>query len=183
MMETARITVDRELARERLKQYREAKAPATPQDIAIMRAYRQVARGKVIIRAHESIRQAGFDEKCRPKLALCRATWKRTRCDVWSSHTEFKNAKEWSGRNALRVLMPRPEGITYHVSGEAIVPLIPLHLRPRGSLYPYFILWEADWTAAPVDPMLLRKLSGDLYLVVAAWDLTDIERAAIEGAL
>ena len=46
----------------------------------------------------------------------------------------------------------------------------------------YFILWEADWQRrAPVDPALLRPVGGDLYVVVATWDLTDLERAVLNG--
>jgi len=30
-----------------------------------------------------------------------------------------------------------------------------------------------------VDPYLLRRFGGDAWLVVAAWDLTDVERAVM----
>jgi len=34
----------------------------------------------------------------------------------------------------------------------------------------------------PRDPYLLRRLGkGDLWLVVAAWDLTEVERAALQS--
>jgi hypothetical protein len=32
-----------------------------------------------------------------------------------------------------------------------------------------------------VDPILLRPIGGDLYAVVAQWDLTEIERTIIAG--
>jgi len=38
---------------------------------------------------------------------------------------------------------------------------------------------HAKKAAAPRDPMLLRRLGGDLWLVVAHWDLTEVERAAM----
>lgn len=34
---------------------------------------------------------------------------------------------------------------------------------------------------APVDPALLKHIGGDLYAVVATWDLTDLERAVLDG--
>lgn len=44
------------------------------------------------------------------------------------------------------------------------------------------ILWEAEWQAVPPkDPALLRHLGGDLYAVVAVWDLTELERAVLGG--
>lgn len=65
----------------------------------------------------------------------------------------------------------------------AIVPIIPANLRPAKALHRYVILWEADWEAVPVDPMLLRHLHGDLYVVLAVWDLTPVERAVLNGRL
>jgi len=67
---------------------------------------------------------------------------------------------------------------------EAAVPLIPVHLRPKAALSNYHILWEAEWTKRyPVDPYLLRRFGGDAWLVVAAWDLTDVERAVMGSRL
>jgi hypothetical protein len=79
----------------------------------------------------------------------------------WSSHE--------AGRQAIR----------------AMVPSIPPKLRPkRSQLSNFHILFEAEWTVdptplPPVDPALLRHLGGDLYAVVAVWDLTDVERAVL----
>lgn len=48
----------------------------------------------------------------------------------------------------------------------------------------FFILWEVEnWSDRPLtavpdrDPLLLKHISGDLYTVEAAWDLTDLEQA------
>lgn len=45
----------------------------------------------------------------------------------------------------------------------------------------YHILWEAEWAPIPPrDPMLLRRIGeADLWVVVAHWDLTEVERAAL----
>jgi len=61
------------------------------------------------------------------------------------------------------------------------VPIIPGYLRPKRGLQNYHILWEAEWSrGVPVDPYLLRRIGqGDLWLVVAAWELTEVERAAM----
>jgi len=44
----------------------------------------------------------------------------------------------------------------------------------------FHILWEADWHLdPPQDPALLRRLMGDLWVVLAVWDLTSLERAVL----
>jgi hypothetical protein len=67
-----------------------------------------------------------------------------------------------------------------HPGGEAIVPIVPVYLRPKRGLANYHVLWEAEWRRIPPhDPMLLRRIGGDMWLVVAQWDLTEVERAAL----
>lgn len=63
-----------------------------------------------------------------------------------------------------------------------MVPHIPPALRPARKLENYHILWEADWQQDPPrDPMLLKRLAGTFYAVLAVWDLTDLERAVLNG--
>ena len=64
---------------------------------------------------------------------------------------------------------------------KAQLPLIPVHLRPKRGLENYHILWEAEWEPIPPrDPYLLRRIGkADLWLVVAHWDLTEVERAVL----
>lgn len=65
----------------------------------------------------------------------------------------------------------------------AMVPTIPPLLRPKSKLDKFLILWEVEsWSKAPLppgDPALLRPVGGDLYAVVAVWDLTELERAVL----
>jgi hypothetical protein len=70
---------------------------------------------------------------------------------------------------------------------QAMVPHVPPALRPERGLAGYHILWEADWRLvnktprAPRDPALLKHIGGDLYAVVAIWELTELERAVLGG--
>lgn len=68
---------------------------------------------------------------------------------------------------------------------QAITPLIPIDLRPKRGLENYHVLWEAVWhPAPPVDPMLLRRIGeADLWVVLAAWDLGEVERAALAARI
>jgi hypothetical protein len=47
----------------------------------------------------------------------------------------------------------------------------------------YVTLFEVDqWEPVPpTDPALLKHIAGDLYAVLAVWDLTELERAVIAG--
>ena len=71
----------------------------------------------------------------------------------------------------------------------ALVPIVPPRHRPRRNtaLRNYHVLWEVDdwqWMEAPkppVDPALLKHLGGDIYAVVATWDLTELERLVLAG--
>jgi hypothetical protein len=61
---------------------------------------------------------------------------------------------------------------------ETLVPEIPFHLRPADELKNYFVLWEVkEWRPlAPADPLLLERIQHPLYIVVAQWDLTELEQ-------
>jgi hypothetical protein len=87
----------------------------------------------------------------------------------------------------------RPE-LNYPQWGwTAMVPIVPpscrpprrhrLHgLAPADPLAACHVLWEAEWTTvAPCDPALIRHIEGDLWEVLATWDLTELERAVITG--
>lgn len=66
---------------------------------------------------------------------------------------------------------------------RAFCPLIPLPLRPKFNLSNYFLLWEANWHPEPPrDPYLLKPLAGSLMEIIAEWDLTPLEIAAVRGA-
>ncbi len=56
-------------------------------------------------------------------------------------------------------------------------------LLPKGSNENYYVLWEVDhWTREPPrDPYLLRRITDNMFVVIAAWNLTDLERAVIKG--
>jgi hypothetical protein len=68
---------------------------------------------------------------------------------------------------------------------RAMAPNIPPQLRPAYHLRNFHLLWEAQWeldrSVPPGDPALLKHLGGDLYAVLAVWDLTPIEQAVLAG--
>jgi hypothetical protein len=193
MMDTQPIVLDRARARELWRDYRKHQHYSAPIDDDVMHTYQALAQGKVVIRALESIKGAGLNAEGLPKLALARAdtqwVWLRTEVDGKALFTT--NERElWSWREQPRSRhridfaagsFPFAKG----VRAKALVPQIPLPLRPKRGLQNYHTLFEAEWTAAPpVDPMLLRRVGrADLWVVCAAWELTEVERAALASRL
>lgn len=178
-MQTSRIEFDRTQAGELYRAYKAHRGAHTKEDAEIERIYYQISRGRKVVRAHESIRAAGVDSAGRPRLALIRADAKKcTLNSWWSDQIHFDDSEHRNSRNVIK--WPDFKSCKSH---RAIVPLIPVHLRPADHLERYHILWEADWVRVPVDPMLLRKIGADAWLVVAAWDLTAVEQAVLAGRL
>lgn len=77
-------------------------------------------------------------------------------------------------------------------TGTTMIPEVPSAVIPIGATKTdrkeMLVLFEADWrrqavVPRPVDPALLRPVSGTLFEVVAIWDLTEIEAAAISTAI
>jgi hypothetical protein len=172
---------------------------ATKDDILIARAYHALLRGRKVIDAEKAIVDAGrypvgHRWQAMPKLAIARADWPHVQAGYTHHPTRNRvirfQRERWSRGNALKIDVPVSQfrdGLTWdqlNVSDRrALVPSIPPQFRPADSLHNYFILFEADWSSAPVDPLLLKHLGGVFYVVLAAWDLTPIEQAVLRQRL
>lgn len=191
-MDVSAIAIDKERAADLYRKYQTHRHYETDIDREIKRAYKEIAKGGVVIQAIEAIKHAGLNGQGLPKLALAGAT--ATHCYIERRRNGSMEMRDtdWRRRSKKNVFeyaissFDFPGGTFAHdgmwarTSHKAIVPIIPIHLRPKRGLENYHILWEADWQDIPVDPYLLRRLGkGDLWLVCAAWDLTDVERAAM----
>ena len=191
-METQEISLDRLEARALWRKYREHQHYAKPIDWEIQRTYQMIAQGRLVIKALESIVKAGVGEDGWPKLAICRADAEKCFFEYQNGGARFA-LKRWARENERRTYIDLPRGSFPLPQGdrrawaraEAIVPLIPVDLRPKRGLENYHVLWEAVWQPAPpVDPMLLRRIGkADLWVVCAAWDLTEVERAALAARI
>lgn len=167
---------------------REALRAQREHDEAIMRGYRLIAAGKQIISLAETIVAGGVDELHRPKLAIARADNRRIKCDIYrNGSVRFLGSWQRNNHRNPRTLdrielpektLPGWTGGDFSARWSAIVPSIPPRFRPA-ELTNYHLLWEADWRRPPVDPALLRALGNGLYVVVATWDLTALERAVL----
>lgn len=191
-METTTLEMDRDEAAKLFRKYREHRAYSKPIDHEIERIYRYISQGKVVIRALESIRAAGVNAQGMPKLAIARADARECYLNIYSNGEATMSSLRSPRGNSARSQFYKFEAGTfaamrrdYGWHATAIVPHIPPDVRPVRGLQNYAILWEAEWSrTVPIDPMLLRRIgNGDMWLVVGAWDLTEVERGVLADRL
>lgn len=175
----------------------------------IAEGYEALAEGVPLIDLPAAIRAGGADDAGRPRLAVCRANARVCFLDVsWPSSdglsTVIFRADDPDTRaqaNMVRVTeLPGLQHFSRWPPVGALVPLVPPEHRPRGArgawrgrllgLRNYHVLWEveeAGWQPRTVrrryarDPALLRHVDGDLYAVLAVWEVTELERLVLEG--
>lgn len=162
------------------------------------KVYHQLKCGQKVIDIYTVFQRSGLNFNGEPRLAIARATTKTITCfyrydgqvifidkfDKWSN-------RHWKEIDSIRIKkifpeIPREKQQQYQseIKLEAPVPSIPASLRPKGKLgNNYYILWEVEkWTRIPPrDPYLLRRLTENMFVVVAGWKLTELERAVMKG--
>ena len=192
-MELHRITMDPVEAKRAYKSHAGATTGVLKgEDAEVLAGYKALAQGHELISLSETIRTAGVDEMGLPRLAIGRADarWIYTHGVMLDGSVTFRMDKVAQDRDGSRRVqlpagtLPPPRRITWDTY-TAMVPMTPLPLRPRGiRLSSCHVLWEANWRlVVPEDPALLRHVAGDLYAVVAVWDLTELERTVLSGRL
>lgn len=135
-------------------------------------AYRAMSLGQRVVVLPSALRKAGFNAEGLPVLAVAQAHWEW--CNYYSNGT---TSKFYDGACSMEFQL----GAKSAWNKRALVPPIPPRFRPE-KLCDYHVLWEAEWQKAPpVDPILLKKVSDNVYCVLAQWDLSPIERAVLEG--
>ena len=166
-----------------LREYKAHRDVYDKRDWEIERIYRAISKGKVVISVNDAIVKAGMDEKGRPRLAVCEAHGLACICTAKRDELVFgiDDGKRWSeGVGRIRVPFKNPGGWVDRY--RARVPRIPPQHRPIAAhLSKYHILWEADWEAIPRDPYLLKRIGKDAWVVLAAWDLTEVEVSVLRA--
>ncbi|MFO0906824.1 MAG: hypothetical protein U0835_00395 [Isosphaeraceae bacterium] len=216
-MDINAITMDRSAASKKAIAYKERLAQLKPSlsNAAIraeyetaLKGFEELAKGTKLIDLDQVMANCPLDEKFRPKLAIARHDRKQVKF-VWKPwttkamfHTDFERYGEtWTVLDSLKIDVNmgkthnRPvetnswgQRHTPTVEGYALVPMIPLDVRPKtGIPEKACILWEVEkWSdtrhniAPDIDPYLLKPVVGSLYAVIAEWDLTELERAILQ---
>jgi hypothetical protein len=187
-----------EEATRRLAEYSEQiAAERTVEDEAILAGYRAAARGLPVVMLSEVFNAGGWFDSGLPRLAIARADATEVRVEVeraWSTNETVDLVfldEDWSvnrgaliGKHTVRVnrIAGRPQQQRSNTRGQTIVPLIPPRHRPRKHrIRGFHILFEVEaWRPAPSkDPALLKHIRGDLWAVMATWDLTELEMAVL----
>lgn len=196
-MDLSTIEMERPKAREAFLDYRKAvRERHNAEDEQIMRGYRELARGRQLIQLSDTIVAGGTVERTwrswdnrtwkatLPALAVMRADAPECWLETGAQRVSFTPERWYRGRKD-RLTVRGLDVSVGEADWKAMVPIVPPALRPKAMLSNYHILWEADWTKEvvrpPRDPALLRRIGGDLFAVVAIWDLTDLERAVLAG--
>ena len=162
--------------------------------------------GKKVIDIYESFKKSGLNEDGNPKLAICPADAKRCYLVRRSEGSAL-----FSGRRIrYRYTPPRtsygdialpedtfdfPKTEYGSLMGddflETTVPLIPAKIlvqEVKVLLKNFHILWEVEpdaWKTMrpPRYPILLKRLTPNVFGILATWNLTPLERAIIRGRL
>lgn len=210
-MNTTLIEIDPEQARQKLRAYRARVHKDAEETYSMARkAYQAAADGYPLIELSRAIQEGGFFPDMRPRLAIARAdrfevffSWDYGETNasfIARTKREPTMATHQSASLSLNVEMGRRHGqlldpinrrIPMRVRGFARVPMVPADKRPHsGQLRDWHILWEVEqWSdrshgsPPPRDPYLLKHVAGDLWAVLAEWDLTDLERAVMRGVI
>jgi hypothetical protein len=167
------------------------------EDVALMQAYKHLARGTAVIDLQAAMMQAGskiFDGCPIPLPCLAIVPSDAPECFLGLTREGGATFKTGRWSRARKTTVTFPPGtfppVTYERFWEVadhstMTPIIPPHLRPKHDLSGYRTLWEVEqWKKEPPkDPMLLKPLGGMLYAVLATWDLTEMERAVLRGRL
>lgn len=193
------IEMQKPEARKAFLEYRRAvKERHNVEDEALLRIYRNVSQGKMVINIFEAMHAGGDDAKMLPRLAFVRADSTEVfvrreangSAELVADPSFFTNWGRTYGQRDQKLLLPEhnlPERIldearpSRPLDARAVAPVIPPALRPAHALSNYHLLWEADWKKFPQprDPALLKHLGGPFYAVLAMWDVTPVEAAVI----
>ncbi|MGC4004653.1 MAG: hypothetical protein QM811_16665 [Pirellulales bacterium] len=205
----AMITMPKEEAAEKLCAYRrDLHKDSDELYREAERGYAELAKGTPLLQLSKAIAQGGYDDKMRPRLAIARADRKEVEMR-WESNSETiafncyeRSLSSWDRRSVglrqtvgvgrthgLKMFNANGTGYGVTVIAFALVPMVPADVRPAtGQLRDWWILWEVDqWfdrsqtAKASKDPMLLKHIGGDLWAVLAHWDLTPLEMAILEA--
>jgi len=199
-MDVQTVTMDTEAADKAFREYRGAfMAQRNQIDGELMRGYKALSEGRTLIGLTDAIQRGGLDDVGRPRLAIARADETRIQMEIEADGSLLYIPTFWSNPRITSPdrrfdfpidTLPRPPRQSDQTwrepwagRWEASLPFIPPQYRPPIGLVNYHLLWEAEWRrtrgAQRRDPMLLKRIGGDLFAVVAAWDLTEIEKLVL----
>lgn len=210
-MEIEKIQMPKDKAKEEWKKYNSLIKKRHEKYLEEMKqCMYQLSQGKSLIDINKVMEKAGVTKNYQPKIAIARADWKEVFFNKKDSGRGFFSGSDkiWYGKTDGDIdLSPetfvqwlrtkddinmkdgtvRQADNRWTIQNSQIktkVPIIPAQLFPDGDLSNYYILWEVkDWEDLPEtkDPLLLKRITENLFVILGAWDLTDLEQSIISG--
>jgi len=195
------ITVPKEIEKQEYLAYKEALKKGKKEDYLeeMKQLNYYLAKGKKVIDVFAAFENTGLNNLQQPRLAVCSAVAKDCFFEKMRSGSGAFRAynQRWGlpkSQTNLSVIIPENIYNTWDLDEETQtikdpllstrVPIVPVKLLPKGGLQNYHIIWEVDqWQVrrAPVDPILAKRITRNLFVVLAIWDLTELEKALVEG--
>lgn len=201
------MTETRKQATEKWREYVAAeKIYRKPEYTDLRKVYNQIKQGRKVIDIFKVIQKGGIHDNYHPKLAIAQIKTKKLWCKYWpSGEVSFYNKGNWNNTQAgdfshrydVRLKLCLPEYVKEKVIPlennwrpsflqlQAPVPPVPPQYMPKVVTDDYYILWEVDeWKMIPpTDPWLLRRITKTLFVVLAGWDLTELEKSVMHGRM
>ncbi len=198
--EIVKIKMPKEQAKEEWKKYVDVLKNRKEKYLQTMKqAMYHMKEGRELIDVYKTIKKAGLNENNEPRLAIARADLKEVifeKKDEGAGNYDMAN-RGYSYKDDVNlpqktfsVHWKREDGTSdnsWHIENKRIktkVPMVPVEILPDGDLSNYYILWEAnEWEELPEtkDPFLLKRISENLFAILGAWDLTELEQSIISG--
>ncbi len=192
-MQLPTIEMPTELAQKKLEEYKNLRMVDLEEDEQIMkRSFVALAKGKKLFNLYEVMRRAGTNHLAQPRLAIARADWtvvyfSGTVTGAGRFHPKRSLWQEKHSVDCNSGVFPTEVdkwGVGQSVSIRSQVPIIPRQLSPTHAEKNYHILFEPNWNTIPGrDPILCKRISPNMFIILASWDLTDLELAVLEGTL
>lgn len=202
MIQLEEISEARSTAKVKWREYRTALRENKNQDYKdLTKAYNQLKGGRKLVDIFKAIQKGGIDENTyHPKLAIAQAKCTKVLCkyrqqgSVDYINTYKTKLWRWNVRkedislsNCLPAI-PKEKFVNQWQSDfqlEAPVPIIPAKVMPKILTDDYYVLWEVDeWKLIPpTDPYLLKRITKTLFVVLAGWNLTPLEKSVMHGRM
>lgn len=200
IQKVAKILVPKEQAKEEWKKYCQILKKRKDKHLKIMKeAMYHAKKGRLLLDVYEAMKKAGINSNKEPRLAIARADSKEVR---FEKQDEGAGVFDMGGgiygysddvkipQKTFKVHWEREDGeqeSSWRIKNKQIktkVPIVPADLMPEGDLKNYYIIWEVKtWEQLPEtkDPFLLKRISENLFVILGAWEVTELERAIIGG--
>lgn len=161
----------------------------------LKRLYGAIRLGKKVIDIRDCWKKAGWNEKWQPRLAIASLYGHRKEVTLEREKTGELIYEDSRGGYSSAGKVCIPKGVMTEIPKDerdkhrwglprlkGVIPIIPPKYLPKASkrLKDYYVMWEVkDWKEIPKDPLLLKRVSSFAFIVLAAWDLTPIERMVL----